>query len=125
MPRTFEAVQDLQLNTCDEWLAGSRLYEVIERASSGPGGVHRPMPGALSTNEIDAELQAILGATVIGQVSSMYAAPLVRADNPLGWRGCSSRAVYSWPRRVARRCACIRRLDDGTGARVSAQSASL
>jgi DNA-binding transcriptional LysR family regulator len=41
--------------------------------------VHRPMPAALSTNDIDAELQAIVGATVIGQVSSMYAAPLVRA----------------------------------------------
>jgi DNA-binding transcriptional LysR family regulator len=41
--------------------------------------VHRPMAGALSTNDIDAELQAILSGNVIGQVSSMYAALLVRA----------------------------------------------
>jgi len=41
--------------------------------------LHRPVAGVLSTNDVDAELQAILGATVIGQVSSMYAAPLVRA----------------------------------------------
>jgi DNA-binding transcriptional LysR family regulator len=41
--------------------------------------VHRPVAGVLSTNDIDAELQAILGGTVIGQVSSMYAAPLMRA----------------------------------------------
>jgi DNA-binding transcriptional LysR family regulator len=40
--------------------------------------VHRAMAGALSTNDIDAELQAILLGDVIGQVSSMYAAPLVR-----------------------------------------------
>ena len=41
--------------------------------------VHRPMAGVLSTNDIDVELQAILEGNVIGQVSSMYAAPLVRA----------------------------------------------
>ena len=41
--------------------------------------VHRPMAGVLSTNDVDAELQAILGGDVIGQVSSMYAAALVRA----------------------------------------------
>lgn len=41
--------------------------------------VHRPTAGALSTNDIDAELQAVLGGNVIGQVSSMYEAPLVRA----------------------------------------------
>ncbi|MBS0315759.1 MAG: LysR family transcriptional regulator [Proteobacteria bacterium] len=41
--------------------------------------VHRPVAGALSTNDVDAELQAILDGTVIGQVSGMQAAPLVRA----------------------------------------------
>lgn len=41
--------------------------------------VHRHVAGALSTNDVDAELQAILDGTVIGQVSGMQAAPLVRA----------------------------------------------
>lgn len=45
----------------------------------GQDVVHRSVGGALSTNDVDAELQAILGGAVIGQVSSMYAAPLVRA----------------------------------------------
>ena len=45
----------------------------------GPEVVHRAVPGALSTNDIELELQSILCGLVIGQVSSMYAAPLVRA----------------------------------------------
>jgi DNA-binding transcriptional LysR family regulator len=45
----------------------------------GQDVVHRPTAGALSTNDIDAELQAILAGSVIGQASRMYAGPLVRA----------------------------------------------
>lgn len=41
--------------------------------------VHRPVPGALSTNDVELELESIVCGLVIGQVSSMYAAPLVRA----------------------------------------------
>ena len=41
--------------------------------------VHRAVPGALSTNDVELELESILSGLVIGQVSSMYAAPLVRA----------------------------------------------
>ena len=40
---------------------------------------HRTVPGALSTNDVELELESILCGMVIGQVSSMYAAPLVRA----------------------------------------------
>lgn len=40
--------------------------------------VHRPVPGALSTNDVELELESILCGMVIGQVSSMYAAPLMR-----------------------------------------------
>lgn len=41
--------------------------------------VQRHVAGALLTNDIDLELQAVLAGVAIGQVSSMYAAPLVRA----------------------------------------------
>lgn len=41
--------------------------------------VQRHVPGVLWTNDIDLELQAVLAGVAIGQVSSMYAAPLVRA----------------------------------------------
>ena len=47
----------------------------------GQGVVERHVPGALSTNDVDLELQAVLAGRVIGQVSSMYAAPLVRAGS--------------------------------------------
>lgn len=41
--------------------------------------IEHHVSGAISTNDIDVELEGILGGFMIGQVSSMYAAPLVRS----------------------------------------------
>lgn len=76
VPRSLD---DLAAHRCSVFRHPATGYVTPWYVRIGPEVVHRPVPGALSTNDVEAELEAILGGFVIGQVSSMYAAPLVRA----------------------------------------------
>jgi DNA-binding transcriptional LysR family regulator len=76
VPRTLD---DLASHRCSVFRHPADGHVTPWHVRMGQEVVHRPMAGALTTNDIDAELQAILNGTAVGQVSSMYAAALVRA----------------------------------------------
>lgn len=75
-PRTLD---DLAAHRCSVFRhpATGQLTPWYVQVGRGVEQLH--VPGALTTNDVELELEAVLGGLVIGQVSSMYAAGLVRA----------------------------------------------
>jgi DNA-binding transcriptional LysR family regulator len=74
-PRTLDELAQHRCSVFRHPATGEALPWYVQ---AGSEVVRRHVTAALSTNDIELELRAVLSGLVIGQVSSMYAAGLVR-----------------------------------------------